>query len=596
MHTHIFRKLIGLAVLYAVIIIGIFTLQFKSDSIIRKNIHAMRITLAETENENRDIVLKNQVNIAYNGMQFIADDKNPASYTVSGSISNYRANLVSWEQTSDLSCNFTFTNNIIVSFTLSDDTNSATLTVSASMPSSISSFAMYTNPYYSVIAKTDRQQTIAGRNVSYALRAPQFSGNSVVFLASSPVVRYSEISTHSEFSFAQVASLPESSDNTYRSTLSKLASTIISSFTRSLQSDASFASSITEQTAISYTAAMANAGRYTEAQNSVPSSFIRGNRRTYQSVAYFGSLSTLLPTLEMQMQNFRTMTMQALQSKDCSIFETPNISDYLLINQTAPEVTQLITMPSLLTDFTPTISQAAGILEVYSTLFTVNRTLAEPLQSVLEPSVQIISDACNVESDKILITENDSPVSVYTAAKIANALISYGKVSAQSEIEACGRFIVNSYISEPETLDLRTLCEVYPILEHSNPYYPHFEILGNINGSTVWTWTCARTIAMTQNSLGDITLNVDFPTGLSHYMIINNIEPFNRIQFYNINFRTDPQFEIYNSSGYVYRLGSKALLIKSRHRQQNETIRLFYSAQEEEDETLLTEGEVNNQE
>ena len=40
-------------------------------------------------------------------------------------------------------------------------------------------------------------------------------------------------------------------------------------------------------------------------------------------------------------------------------------------------------------------------------------------------------------------------------------------------------------------------------------------------------------------------------------------------------FRTDPRFEIYNSSGYVYQNANKSLLIKSRHKSKTELIRLF---------------------
>ena len=42
------RKFLGLFVLYAVFIVGIFVVQFRSDSIIRKNIRGLRVTLSET--------------------------------------------------------------------------------------------------------------------------------------------------------------------------------------------------------------------------------------------------------------------------------------------------------------------------------------------------------------------------------------------------------------------------------------------------------------------------------------------------------------------------------------------------------------------
>ena len=43
-------------------------------------------------------------------------------------------------------------------------------------------------------------------------------------------------------------------------------------------------------------------------------------------------------------------------------------------------------------------------------------------------------------------------------------------------------------------------------------------------------------------------------------------------------FRTDPRFETYNSSGYVYKKSSETLLLKSRHKSQVEKVRLVYLA------------------
>ncbi len=48
------------------------------------------------------------------------------------------------------------------------------------------------------------------------------------------------------------------------------------------------------------------------------------------------------------------------------------------------------------------------------------------------------------------------------------------------------------------------------------------------------------------------------------------------LYIYDVAFRTDPRFESYNSSGYVYLKESSSLLLKSRHRSRREEIRLIY--------------------
>ena len=58
-------------------------------------------------------------------------------------------------------------------------------------------------------------------------------------------------------------------------------------------------------------------------------------------------------------------------------------------------------------------------------------------------------------------------------------------------------------------------------------------------------------------------------------MIIRGIRPFYRIQVYGIDFRSDPRFEIYNSSGYVYDERTRTLLLKIKHKKDDEDIVLF---------------------
>jgi len=55
MHRNIVRKSLGLLFTYIVIIVGIFMLQFRSDSVISERIGNLRISLAETKGEGGKI-------------------------------------------------------------------------------------------------------------------------------------------------------------------------------------------------------------------------------------------------------------------------------------------------------------------------------------------------------------------------------------------------------------------------------------------------------------------------------------------------------------------------------------------------------------
>jgi hypothetical protein len=59
-------------------------------------------------------------------------------------------------------------------------------------------------------------------------------------------------------------------------------------------------------------------------------------------------------------------------------------------------------------------------------------------------------------------------------------------------------------------------------------------------------------------------------------MIIRGIKAFTKIQLYNMDFRTDFQFERYDSSGWSYSTQEQTLIIKMKHRTAVEHIRVFY--------------------
>jgi hypothetical protein len=118
-----------------------------------------------------------------------------------------------------------------------------------------------------------------------------------------------------------------------------------------------------------------------------------------------------------------------------------------------------------------------------------------------------------------------------------------------------------------------TAARLYRILRPGE-YYPRAAGIGaGVNG--IWAWTAASAVSASQeNNVLDIS--VGFPAGETHYMMIRGVRPFAKIQLYGIDYRTDPQFERYDSSGWVYSAGEQILILKMKHRAVSEHIRIFY--------------------
>jgi len=108
------------------------------------------------------------------------------------------------------------------------------------------------------------------------------------------------------------------------------------------------------------------------------------------------------------------------------------------------------------------------------------------------------------------------------------------------------------------------------------PYYPRAVAITRRGGNALYAWTVATDIQARELSNNELEIDVSFPPGETHYMMIRGIRPFAKLQMYNMDYRTDPQFERYDSSGWTYSSQEQTLILKMKHRDQVEQIRIFY--------------------
>jgi hypothetical protein len=572
MYTNIVKKSLGLLVIYAAIIVGIFILQFRSDSVISEKIGNLHISLAEAKTADGRPVLKNKLLVSFNGISFLSDDEHSASVTFSGTNAKKNVSLVSWEKKSSLACEFTFTDNIVLRFSLTDDTPKAHLSIKAILPSDV--FAFYL-PYLlmsgsTVISQSDTCLQIGIHNSQWELSAAGIDPNALALTDDTDTASYVFFDKTKTFSFDEVANMEGADILKYNQTVSAFEQNLITAFNSLSQNS----SSVTEQAAVSFVADMAKKGRYNEALDAVPSSFKKGMQRTYLSAPYFDSLTAMYKSFERQMSNYHDI----IGRNTLSAFNVDGIADYMCIHPESDSVKMLLTTAAATDEKILTVSEAVSILRTYDSLVNKNNDLASLLLPVVEKCVDKISSSCAVDGKNITVSENGTFLSVVQAAAVGDALIRYGQASGNQTLMNGGYLIINSYLAESSSFDLRTLADIYPIIIHNNPYYPHFALLGFESGQPIYAWTCASGIKYEKDNSGTAIITIDFPQTYTHYLIINGIKAFKSIYIYDMIFRMDLRFETYNSSGYVYNGDTGTLLLKSRHKSQHEVIRFMYSA------------------
>jgi hypothetical protein len=115
--------------------------------------------------------------------------------------------------------------------------------------------------------------------------------------------------------------------------------------------------------------------------------------------------------------------------------------------------------------------------------------------------------------------------------------------------------------------------QVYPLLPLA-VYYPRpVDLTAARDG--LWLWTASpETQAVFQNNVLDV--GVSFPVGWTHHLLIRGVDRFSKIQLRDIDYRSDPRFEEYNSPGWVYSVSERTLLLKMVQRSEEEHIRIFY--------------------
>lgn len=578
MSKHPIRKFIGLSVLYSLIILGIFLLQFRSETAVSQSFGGLRLQLVETQSESQQKKLKNTFQSTFKGLNLFADDQNPALMTKTDGTTQ-EIKLQSWQQLDESNFILNFDQDIALQFSVRGEGANDFLSLEAQLPEDIESIALSYKPTsgYLVTDQTARSVIISSKNQQYEISAAEITPVHLVLSDKEQLATYSIFDPLHAFEFSMTSSMPLSAETTFAETISKFKGDFIQLASQSLTETS------TEQLIVAYIAAMAENRQYKEAINKIPSSLKTGSRRTYLSAPYFNTLVSMNTSLVRHMENRASMITYAIEQKSLDIFTIQDLAEILCTMEGKDAVGKLLEMPARMTDFNPTIAQAAGIINTYTRLNSLNKNLAQMLQPVLESCLVAISEACSIENNIIRLEENEASLPILDSISVGMALVTYGQLTGNTDYKATGNLIVNSYITPEVSSNLYIMTELYPIVVPNNPYYPHIDIIANAansgNNKPIWAWTIARDIGFTKNSSGDVTLTIDFPQGETNHSIINGVKPFRRIDIYDIAFRTDPKFESYNSSGYVYNAETQTMFLKSLHKVQRETIKLYYSAE-----------------
>lgn len=595
MNVRIIKKALTLLIVDVIIIIGIFILQFRTDSSIIEKIGNLQLTFFQNEEKDKGFVLQNKFRLSYNGVNFFFDDQTPVT-VVKGEQPDLPVTLESWQKNNELSYTLNFTNDIKVTFNLESLDENASLSVLSEFPpkSDIESLAIPFN--YSSNLKVQKSEdsniVLNNKKDSWEIEASSLTNGKFALNKNRHEGSYSIYQEDKTFTFSDVVDSPFADFALFNKNISNLKSNLISSF-KANTNDAN----ISEQVIVSYLAAQAENGSYSQALDDIPSGFKKSSQRTYLSAPYLNTLSDMNEMLEKSIADYENTISNNVDVHNLDIYTIRNISNYMTVHSKPQVIRKLLENTAVKDLSDATLSQVSGILHAYIDLVDLNPSYAKILVPVLPACIEKITQACSYENGKMTISENGTFLSVMQAVEIGFAVMRYGLQIQDEILQKAGYVLVNSYLSENSSFDLRTLANLYPIIAYDNWYYPHLQIINSDGDNLMWAWTCARDISYEKESDDIINITIDFPESLTHYVIIKGIPHFTTIYIYNMAFRTDPRFETYNSSGYVYKSSTNTLLLKSRHKSKKEVIRFDFKVPEKKAEPVVTkQNETDNTE
>jgi hypothetical protein len=315
---------------------------------------------------------------------------------------------------------------------------------------------------------------------------------------------------------------------------------------------------------------------------------------------YLGRLGDALRSLNTLDREKLSRLSRQINEKSLDFLKEPHVFEYLAVRGHANFVEEGAGIIRSLDPAGLTLEHATGILEGFNDWKTYRPNADNPFERLIDQACFVISEAIRMapEGDRVFVFQGQQGEAEFNL-RLGKALLGWAESSGDDSWAGAARSLILSVLSlgdgsglvktgvllssegeitEDPAPSKLTTARLYRILRPGE-YGPKALPIA-VPANTIWTWTAARQVsASLQNDILDIS--VSFPAGETHYMIIRGLRPFSKIQLYNVDFRTDSQFERYDSSGWSYNAQEQALILKMKHRTTVEHVRIFYRTAEE---------------
>jgi len=322
-----------------------------------------------------------------------------------------------------------------------------------------------------------------------------------------------------------------------------------------------------EDDIIGYLSEALKQNNFAQAVSSISSNFTGSPQHTYKSSAYLGGMAEAYRSFISEENKRLTAINLLVKENSLDILKEEHVIDYLLVRGntvTAHDIIQMIHnthAEKLVIDYCP------GLLEAYSDIKRRDPSIKNPVEPLTEQILLLISENLSKDTVSNLVYASGSKDrDLYFSVRLGNALIAWAEDTKNTDWANIGHSLVLSALTNAGPGAGNLYSNLKP-----GDFYPKAVPLSD----GLWAWTASPSVKSSWQD-GNMNITFSFPANQAHYVIISGLKPFIKIQIYEMDWRTDSQFERYDSSGWAYYQQDQILVLKVRHKSQSETVKVVY--------------------
>jgi len=607
---HISSRILILSFLYVLVLFFIFFIQFKKGvPFYYENSH-LNVSGRYFTNKDEKKELLLPLHITSNGLAIFITEQNPvmAKYE-DGSLNEVKIASYSIR---DSVFSLSFEDGSVLNFTTNDrhiknsDDSIEALNISCKLRKGIEElYVPYKLTQNARLEKNGNNFFVQYKNKSFAFSKLQKDSQESIMGGenSSPFISFSKnntfVSYHTHLTkeslkLENMLTNSIASKERYESNLSECVDIFLKSLENQIRSRRH-----NEKTLVSLVAENSKRGLFNKTIEEYPILLLPRNKRSFLSSSYYGGLmeSYRIKMIEDE-EEIKTINSK-LNNKDYSVFEHSSLISFLSNRGRYDLIAEILEFMETIDERSMTALQLANILQLsidYKNMYEDERNI----ETIAKRCEKMLLEKLFAIDDMLYIYTKENTIDSLDTFSIAKTLINYGNEYGDELIKGTGYLLFNSLYSFtqdpsffPSSFSVKqdenkkeglmandALIIGADILYHlifpENRWYTHELSLINSDSRNIFALTCAKDIRIKKHSEDMMVFDFTSQKGVSHYVILQGIEKFSDIKIHDIHFRTDPHFETYNSSGYVYNQDTKTLYLKLKHKKEVETVELYF--------------------